>query len=49
VQRDRFLVQADHRFRRGVRLFIGCQHVFHLLQVLRIQLRHAPHFFPATA
>ena len=49
VQRDRLLVQADHRFRSGVGLFIGCQNVFHLLDVLRIQFRHAPHFFPATA
>jgi hypothetical protein len=49
VQRDRFLVQADHRFRRGVGLFIRGQHVFHLLEVLLIQFRHAPHFFPATA
>ena len=49
VQRDRLLVQADHRFRSGVGLFIGCQHVFHLFDILRIQFRHAPHFFPATA
>ncbi len=49
VQRDRFLIQADHRFDRGVGLFIGCQYVFPLFEVLRIQLRHAPHFFPATA
>ncbi len=49
VQRDRLLVQADHRFSRRVGFFIGGQNVFHLFDVLRVQLRHAPHFFPATA
>ena len=49
VQRDRLLVPADHRFGSGVGLFISRQNVFHLFDVLRIQFRHAPHFFPATA
>jgi len=49
VQRDWLLVQADDWFSRSVRFFIGRQNVFHLLDVLLIQFRHAPHFFPATA
>ena len=49
VQRDRLLVQADHRFSGVVGLFIDRQNVFHLFDVLPVQFRHAPHFFPATA
>jgi hypothetical protein len=32
-----------------VGLFIDRQNVFHLFDVLPVQFRHAPHFFPATA
>src|SRR6266853_169749 len=32
-----------------VRLFIDGQHILHLPDVLFIQFRDAPHFFPATA
>ena len=49
VQRYRFFVQANHRLGCIVRPFIDGQHVLHLLDVLFIQFRDAPHFFPATA
>ena len=49
VQRDRLLVQADHRFLGIVGLFIRLQHVLHLGDVVFIEVGHAPHFFPATA
>jgi hypothetical protein len=49
VQRDRFLVQAHHRFGWILWTLIRFQHVFHLGDVLIIEFAHAPHFFPATA
>src|SRR5215469_6793189 len=48
-QLHRPLVQRQHRrmlIPRSVQYF---QHRFHPLQVLLVELRHAPHFFPATA
>ena len=49
VQRDWLLVQADHRFLRIVGLFVHLQHIFHLGDVVFIEVGHHPHFFPATA
>jgi len=49
VQRNRFLIQTNDGLGRIVGLLIDGQHVFHLLDVFLVQLRHAPHFFPATA
>jgi hypothetical protein len=49
VQRDWLFVQSDYRFRRIVGLFIGLQDILHVADVVFIQFRHAPHFFPATA
>jgi hypothetical protein len=44
-----FLVQADYRLRMGISLLINTEYVFHFLDVLVIEFRDAPHFFPATA
>jgi hypothetical protein len=49
VQADRLLVEADHRLLRIVRTLIHLQYVLHLGDVVFIEVRHAPHFFPATA
>ena len=49
VQRNRLFVQADHRLLCIVRTFIHLQDVLHLGDVVFIEIRHAPHFFPATA
>ncbi len=49
MQRDRLLIQADHRFGGIVRLFVRLQHVFHFGDVFVIEFGDAPHFFPATA
>jgi hypothetical protein len=49
VQRHRLLVQANHRLLRIVGAFISFQDVFHLGDVLVIEVGDAPHFFPATA
>ena len=49
VQRDRLLIQTDHRFFGIVGLFIRLQNVLHLGDVVFIEFGHAPHFFPATA
>ena len=49
MQRNRFLIQTDHRFRCRVGFFINGQDVFHLLDVFFVEVSHAPHFFPATA
>jgi len=49
MQRHRFLVQAYDRFTGIIGLLVQSQHVLHLADVLLVQLRHAPHFFPATA
>ena len=49
VQRDRLLVQADYRLRRILWPLIGFQHLLHLVDVLFIEVGHAPHFLPATA
>jgi hypothetical protein len=34
---------------RIIRFLVNAQRVFHLFDVFRGQLGHAPHFFPATA
>src|SRR6267154_1887620 len=49
VQRYRLFVQANDRLGAIVGLFIDGQHVLHLPDVLLVQFRDAPHFFPATA
>jgi hypothetical protein len=49
MQSDRLFVQTNDWFRRMVRLFIGLQNILHVADVVLIQFRHAPHFFPATA
>ena len=49
VQRDRFLIQANHGLGGIIGFLVDGQHVFHLLDVRLIQLGYAPHFFPATA
>src|SRR6266699_5397770 len=46
VQRYRLFVQANDRLGGIVRLFIDGQHILHLPDVLFIQFRDAPHFFP---
>src|ERR1019366_3935775 len=48
VRRDRFFIYANYGFGRIVGLLIGGQRVFHVPDVCPVQLRHAPHFFPAT-
>src|SRR5271165_3171098 len=49
VQHYRLFVDANHRLLLRERPFIESQNVFHAPDVLLIQFRHAPHFFPATA
>jgi hypothetical protein len=49
VQRDRFFIQANNGLGGIIGLLVDGQHVFHLLDVRLVQLRDAPHFFPATA
>src|SRR5215472_9921081 len=49
VQGHWFLIQTNHGFGGIVRLLINAQCVLHAVDVVRVQLRHAPHFFPATA
>ena len=49
VQRHGLLVQANDRLGRLVWLLIDRQYVLHSLDVVPVQFRHAPHFFPATA
>jgi hypothetical protein len=49
MQRDWLLIQANHGRNGIVRFLIDRQHVFHLAQVLGVQIGDAPHFFPATA
>src|SRR5437867_45651 len=49
VEHHRLLVDTNHRFPLTQRLFIHGQDVLHAPDVLLIQFRHAPHFFPATA
>ena len=44
MERDRLLVQAEHRLMRVVRLFIRLQYVFHLGDIVVIQIGHHPHF-----
>src|SRR6266853_3717425 len=45
----RLFIQADHWFLRNIRLFVQLQQILHLSEIGFIHLRHAPHFFPATA
>src|SRR6516164_9707427 len=49
VQRDRLLIQADHRLLGIIGLLVRLQHVLHLGDVVVIEIGHYPHFFPATA
>src|SRR5713101_8924538 len=49
VQSDRLLVYAEHRLLRVIRPFVHLQDVFHLGDILIIQVGYHPHFFPATA
>ena len=44
MQHDRFFVHANHRFVFRLRLFVCLEHVLHLVDVLRVQLPHTPHF-----
>jgi hypothetical protein len=44
-----FLVQTNYWLGRIRRALIDFQHVFHLLDVLIVEVGDAPHFFPATA
>ena len=48
MQGNGLLVSADHRWRWIVRPFVYFQHVFHLGDVVIVEIRHHPHFFPAT-
>src|SRR4029077_16837799 len=49
VQEYRLLTQTNHGFGWIVGFLINGQRVFHAVDVGTVQLRHAPHFFPATA
>src|SRR5215469_2456207 len=49
MQHHWLLVHTNHRFPLTQRLFVDRQDVLHAPDVLLIQFRHAPHFFPATA
>ena len=49
MQRYRLFVQAYYRFVHPIRFLIDRQYVLHLFEVVLVQFRHAPHFFPATA
>src|SRR5260370_7243815 len=49
MQHHRFLIDTNHRFPCTQRFFVHRQDVLHAPDVLFIQFRHAPHFFPATA
>ena len=49
MERDGLFVQANHRLGCTIGLLINCQNVFHLAEVLGVQVGDAPHFFPATA
>ena len=49
MERDRLLIQTDDGLGLIVGLLIHLQNVFHFADVLGVELRNAPHFFPATA
>ena len=49
MQHRRLFVDANHGFALRQRLFVGLEHVLHLVDVLLVQLPYAPHFFPAMA
>ena len=49
MKRNRLLVQADYRLVCVMRALVQLQHVFHASQIRVVDLRQAPHFFPATA
>jgi len=49
VQLDRPLIKSHHGLLHRRWLLHQVQHVLHSFDVLAIQLRHAPYFFPATA
>jgi hypothetical protein len=49
MERDWLLIHANDRFGSTIRLLIHFQDVLHLFGVLGVELRNAPHFFPATA
>src|SRR5438045_9792075 len=49
MQRDRLFIQTYHWLSRIIWFLIRLQNVFHFGDVIFIEFRHAPHFFPATA
>jgi hypothetical protein len=49
MQGHRLLIQANDGLFGIVGFLVRLQNIFHLGDVLLIQFRHAPHFFPATA
>ena len=49
MKRNRLLIQTNHRLLRVMRALVQRQHVFHAGQIRGVDLRQAPHFFPATA
>jgi len=49
VQNHRFLIHTNHWLLLASRLLIHRQNVLPALDILLLQFRHAPHFFPATA
>src|SRR6516165_632665 len=49
MQSDGLLIQANYWFCAPIRTLIEFQDIFHLVDVLLIEVGDAPHFFPATA
>src|SRR5713226_263998 len=48
MQGDWLLIQTNQRLLRVVWPFVHLQHVFHLGDIVVIEIGHHPHFFPAT-
>ena len=48
MQDHRLFIDTNHRLLIAKWLFIQGQNLFHAGDILLIQLRHAPHCFPAT-
>src|SRR6516164_2373761 len=49
VQHHRLLIHTNHRLSFPQRFLVHGQNVLHPPDIVFIQFRHAPHFFPATA
>src|SRR5215469_11477099 len=49
VQHHRLLIHTNHRLSFTQRFLVHGQNVLHPPDIVFIQFRHAPHFFPATA